>query len=74
MKRENENSPDSKNQWLEFLNLGWIFAATMAGSVLAGWKLDQHFHKAPMFLIMGTLFGFLGCGYFLTKMIKKLDE
>ncbi len=74
MKKEDENSEPAKNQWLEFLNLGWLFAATMTATVLGGLKLDQIFHKAPIFLLVGTIFGFIGCAYFLTRLIKKLNR
>lgn len=41
--------------------LGFELAATIVGSLLAGYYLDKHFDKSPAFLLVGLFFG-LGLG------------
>ena len=61
-------------QWLEFLNLGWILAGTMTLTVWVGIWLDRRFQTAPILLLAGTFLGFTGCGYFLARLIQKLNR
>lgn len=68
-----KSNPES-SQWLEFLNLGWMIAGTMGLTVGGGIWLDRHFNTMPVFLILGTLLGFLGCGYSLYRVIQKLNR
>jgi F0F1-type ATP synthase assembly protein I len=70
-----KNSPDkNSSQWLEFLNLGWILAGTMTITVGGGVWLDSHFQTQPIFILVGTLLGFIGCGYSLYRVIEKLNK
>ena len=79
MKKNNPRQPtDSKsgldsNQGLEFLNLGWIIAGTMALPLGSGFWLDKYLKTAPFFLLSGALLGLAGCGYSLYRLIKKLN-
>lgn len=75
MKRNNpEPVKDGANQWLAFLNLGWILALTMAICVGGGLWLDRHFGTMPILLIGGVFLGFFGCGYSLYRAVRKLES
>lgn len=74
MKKDKEIQPAESSSWLQFLNLGWMFAATMAISVMAGMGIDRHFKTAPVFLLIGVFFGFLAFGYFFYRIIQKLNR
>ncbi len=67
-----EPGPGS-TQWLEFLNLGWIFAGTMTLTVGGGIWIDRRFGTTPAWLLIGTFLGFAGCGYSLYRVIQKLN-
>ena len=40
-----------------YLNLGWTFAASLAGGVLLGAWLDRKFQTRPWLLLAGSLLG-----------------
>jgi len=40
-----------------YLNLGWIFAATVLVVTLAGWWLDRRFGTGPWLLTAGVFLG-----------------
>jgi F0F1-type ATP synthase assembly protein I len=69
-----EDPDPNSSQWLEFLNLGWVFAGAMTLTVGGGIWLDRHFQTMPILLLVGTFIGFLGCGYSLYRVIQKLNR
>ena len=79
MKSANPNVPDGddpakSNQWLAFLNLGWLIMLNMLVFTGGGLWLDRRFHTAPWLLLAGVLLGFSGSGYTLLEAVKKLES
>ncbi len=79
MKKNSPASPDEKNpanstQWLAFLNLGWLIVGNMLVFTFGGLWLDKHYHKAPVFLLVGVVLSFLGSGYSVYAAVKKLES
>jgi F0F1-type ATP synthase assembly protein I len=73
-----KNPPESaskkrapENQWLELLNLGWIFAASMGLTVFGGLWLDKRYGTAPLFILIGVLLGFAITGVAFWQSIRK---
>lgn len=62
------------NQWLAFLNLGWMIVANMGLFVGGGLWLDKHFGTAPILLLIGVFIGFFGSGYTIYRAVKKLER
>jgi len=75
MKKNKAGTPDNaeSNQWLVFLNLGWIFAITMMLCVGGGLWLDRRFGTSPALLLAGAFLGFAASGYALYKAVRKLE-
>jgi F0F1-type ATP synthase assembly protein I len=67
-----ENKPS--NLYLSLLNMGWVIALTMTVFVLGGHWLDERFGTPPLFLLIGVLFGFVSCGYWIFRTIQKIDR
>lgn len=62
------------NQWLAFLNLGWLIMLNMLVFTGGGLWLDRRLHTAPWLLLSGVLLGFFGSGYTLYRAVKKLES
>jgi F0F1-type ATP synthase assembly protein I len=62
------------NQWLTFLNLGWLMVANMTIFVGGGLWADSRFGTAPILLIIGVFLGFFGCGYTIYRAVKKIED
>jgi F0F1-type ATP synthase assembly protein I len=62
-----------QNQWLAFLNLGWVFVATMVLTVFGGLWLDKRFGTAPLFILLGVCLGFAANGYSFYVALRKLN-
>lgn len=74
--KKNKSDPGLKpdaNQWLAFLNLGWIFAITLLICAGGGLWLDRRFGTSPILLLAGAFLGFAASGYALYKAVKKLE-
>ena len=74
-----KNSPEDSgkedgNQWLAFLNLGWLIVGNMVLFVGGGLWLDKHFKTAPILLLIGVFAGFFASGYTLYRAVKKLER
>ena len=69
-----EKNPANSNQWLAFLNLGWLIVGYMLVFTMGGLWLDRHFHKAPLFILIGVFLGFFGSGYTIYIAVKKLES
>lgn len=76
-----KNPPESaprkgapENQWLELLNLGWIFVASMGLTVFGGLWLDKRHGTAPLFILIGVLLGFSITGVAFWQSIRKFTE
>ena len=57
-----------------YLILGSTMAAWMTGGVLTGHFVDLRFGFSPWGLILGAMFGILGCGYSVFQAARKLDS
>ncbi len=66
--------PGKSNQWLAFLNLGWLIMLYMLAFAGGGLWLDRRFHTAPWLLLTGVFLGFFGSGYTLFRAVKKLES
>jgi F0F1-type ATP synthase assembly protein I len=75
MKKDSPGPPPKAdaNQWLAFLNLGWIFAITLLLCAGGGLWLDRRFGTSPLMLLAGVFLGFAASGYALYKAVKKLE-
>jgi F0F1-type ATP synthase assembly protein I len=62
------------NQWLAYLNLGWLMVANMAVFTGIGLWADRHFGTAPVLLLIGVFLGFFGCGYTIYRAVKKIES
>lgn len=63
-----------ENQWLAFLNLGWLIMLNMLVFAGGGLWLDRRLHTAPWLMLTGVLMGFAGSGYTLYRAVKKLES
>lgn len=68
------DDPGKSNQWLAFLNLGWLIMLNMLLFAGGGLWLDRRFKTAPWLLLAGVLLGFFGSGYTLYRAVKKLES
>jgi F0F1-type ATP synthase assembly protein I len=68
------DEPGKSNQWLAFLNLGWLIMLYMLAFAGGGLWLDRRFHTAPWLLLAGVFLGFFGSGYTLFRAVKKLES
>lgn len=66
--------PAKTNQWLAFLNLGWLIMLNMLVFTGGGLWLDRRFHSAPWLLLAGVFLGFFGSGYTIYRAVKKLES
>ena len=67
-------SEESSNQWLAFLNLGWVMVANMLLFAGGGLWLDKHYRTSPILLLIGVFLGFFACGYTLYRAVKKVER
>jgi F0F1-type ATP synthase assembly protein I len=67
------DDPAKSNQWLAFLNLGWLIMLNMLVFAGGGLWLDRRFRTAPWLLLTGVLLGFSGSGYTLLRAVKNLE-
>ena len=71
------DSKDTKPKYAEigpFLGLGVQLAVTVVIMVLLGNWLDQKYHKAPIFLIIGALIGTFAGMYNLIKTVLDIEK
>lgn len=66
-------TPDP-NQWMAFLNLGWMIAANMILFVGLGMWLDRRFRTSPWILLGGVFLAFAASGYTIFLMVKRLES
>jgi F0F1-type ATP synthase assembly protein I len=69
-----KSASSKSNQWLTYLNLGWLMVANMAVFTGVGLWADRHFGTAPVLLLIGVFLGFFGCGYTIYKAVKKIES
>lgn len=62
------------DQWLSYLNLGWLLVANMAVFMGGGFWADRHFGTTPFLLLIGVFLGFFGCGYTIYRAVKKIES
>lgn len=65
--------PAKSNQWLAFLNLGWLIMLNMLLFAGGGLWLDRRFKSSPWLMLVGVVLGFTGSGYTLYRAVKKLE-
>jgi F0F1-type ATP synthase assembly protein I len=68
------DDPAKSNQWLAFLNLGWLIMLYMLAFTGGGLWLDRRLHTAPWLLLTGVFLGFFGSSYTLFRAVKKLES
>jgi F0F1-type ATP synthase assembly protein I len=68
------DDPGKSNQWLAFLNLGWLIMLYMLAFAGGGLMFDRKLHTAPWLLLTGVFLGFFGSGYTLFRAVKKLES
>ena len=71
-----EADKPEKDGWHHHGAMRWMSAGVEFCGVLAifcflGYKLDKHFQKSPLFLIIGFFIGFIGMLYLFYKDSKK---
>ncbi|MEO6094955.1 MAG: AtpZ/AtpI family protein [Fibrobacteria bacterium] len=64
----------TSNQWLAYLNLGWLMVANLVVFVGGGFWADKHFGTAPILLLVGVFLGFTGCGYTIYRAVKNIEH
>ena len=69
-----KSASSKSNQWLTYLNLGWLMVANMAVFTGLGLWADRHFGTAPILLLIGVFLGFFGCGYTIYRAVKKIES
>lgn len=66
--------PGKSNQWLAFLNLGWLIMLNMLVFAGGGLWLDRRFRTAPWLMLTGVFLGFFGSGYTIYRAVKNLES
>lgn len=69
-----DKSASDSNEWLTYLNLGWLIVANIAVFTGIGLWADRHFGTAPILLLIGVFLGFFGCGYTIYRAVKKIER
>jgi F0F1-type ATP synthase assembly protein I len=72
-----KNSEDTKPKYAEigpYLGLGIQLAVTVIIMVLLGNWLDEKYHKAPLFLIIGACLGTFAGLYNLIKTVLQIEK
>ena len=66
--------PGKSNQWLAFLNMGWLIMLYMLVFTGGGLWLDRRLRTAPWLLLLGVFLGFFGSAYTLFRAVKTLES
>ncbi len=59
-----------KNNLVKALELGFVVALSIAGFTFLGYFIDKRFASAPIFTIIGVLFGTFNAFYYLYRWAK----
>ena len=62
------------NQWMAFLNLGWVIVGNMVLFTGGGIWLDRRFRTSPWILLAGVFVAFFVSGYAIYLAVKKLES
>ena len=57
-----------------YMGLGTELAASVAGMLLVGYFLDEHFNTSPWLLLAGAAIGMIGGFYNFIKEVQKLGK
>ncbi len=68
------NKKKTDNSGFAYITIGLQLAITVLLFVFAGYKLDVHLNKSPLFVSIGAFMGMIIGFYHLMKSIKTLDE
>ena len=72
--RPNHRGPSQVAQAYQTAHEAMSIGLTLGALVGGGYWLDQYLSISPVFLITGTLCGFLACGFSLRAMLRRLDR
>lgn len=60
--------------FLQYSTIGIQLAATVTLFVIGGYKLDEHYNRAPVFTTIGALLGMVAGFYNLIKELKDIGN
>lgn len=64
----------SNRSLFAYSTIGIQLAATVVAFVIGGYKLDEYYDRAPVFITIGAFIG-MGIGFYhLLKQLKGIDE
>ena len=69
-----ESLGEAYRQLAPYMGLGTELAASVAGMLLLGYFLDQHFKTAPWLLLIGAAVGLFGGFYNFIKQVQRLGK
>jgi ATP synthase protein I len=69
-----ESLGEAYRQLAPYMGLGTELAASVAGMLLLGYFLDQHFKTSPWLLLVGATVGLIGGFYNFIKEVQRLSK
>lgn len=69
-----ESLGEAYRQLGPYMGLGTELAASVAGMLLLGYFLDQHFKTSPWLLLVGATAGLIGGFYNFIKQVQRLGK
>ncbi len=69
-----ESLSEAYRQVGPYMGLGTELAASVAGMLLIGYFLDQHFNTSPWLLLTGAVIGTIGGFYNFFREVQKLGK
>lgn len=69
-----ESLGEAYRQLAPYMGLGTELAASVAGTLLLGYFLDQHFKTSPWLLLVGATVGLIGGFYNFIKQVRRLGK
>lgn len=65
---------DSYRKIAPYLNVGYVWAASVILFTFIGTKMDAHWQTKPWFTVAGALFGVIGGFYHFLKTVLKVGK
>ena len=69
-----ESLGEAYRQLAPYMGLGTELAASVAGMLLLGYFLDQHFNTSPWLLLVGAAVGLVGGFYNFFREVQRLGK